>query len=347
MDRPTARRARRAAPDLAVALAPFAAIADSILPPDRRDAMIAAACLIAPWTVHPDGEDVGGALCADGTPLEASIAFDRHGATELRLVGDVGAGIAAHDLLERRRQVVERCAQLAGSGGAGALVGPLAAQHLEGRPPSARALAFVGAGASATRPFHRMFYFSVEGLPPDSAKALMAQYTDPGLVERLWSMAERLGGRVQGVGYDLEGERLTKLQLYARLTLGAGQTFGELLAPCGDDDVATCAGLITTILPPPVVHSPHHLVGLGVGIDRGAAARIAPRLYAPLAAHGIDRFDALQPGWTALVSRWRAPLPKAIALASACTPTLLSASSVADSQRCAIYFKLDGPPGPG
>lgn len=347
MDSATARSARRAVPDLAEALAPFAAIAHDTLPPARRDAMIAAACLIAPWTVHPGGEDVGGALCADGTPLEASLAFDRSGTVELRLVGDVGAGIAAHDPRERRRQVIERCAQLAGPGKAGALVGELAACHLEGRSPSARALAFVGAGASAVRPFHRMFYFGFDGLAPAAAQALMAQHIDASLVAQLWSMAERLRGRVQGVGYDMEGERLTKLQLYARITIDAGQPFHDLLSPCGEKDVAACADLMTAILPPPVARSPHHLVGLGVATDRSAAAQVAPRLYAPLAAHGIDRFDALRPSWAALASRWQAPVPEAIDLAFACTPTMLSASSAAGSERCAIYFGIDSPAGPG
>ena len=342
MDRPQ-RRARRAVPDLAAALAPFVALAGSVLPPDRRDAMIAAACLIAPWTVHPDGENVGGALCADGTPLEASLAFDRHGDIELRLVGDVGAGIAAHDPHERRRQVAERCARLAGPGEAGAQVGDLAARHLEGRPPGARALAFVGVGASATRPFHRMFYFSFEGLLPAAAQALMAQHLEPALVARLWSMAGVAAGRVQGVGYDLDGECVTKVQLYARMAIGARQDFRELLAPCGEADLAACADLMSAMLLPPRARSAHHLVGLGVAKDGGAATRIAPRLYAPLAAHGIDRFAALGPAWSALASRWRAPVPEVIGLASACTPTMLSASSTSGSERCAIYFSIGGP----
>lgn len=331
---------KASAPELAVALAPLIAIAHRALPPQRRDEMIAAACLIAPWTVHPDGHDVGGALCADGTPLEASVAFDPRGGVELRLVGDIGAGIAASDVAQRRHRVIERCARFAGPGDAGAMVAELAARHIEWRPPTARALAFVGAGASAQRPFHKMFYFGFAGMAPAAAQTLVARHADAAVVERLWALATQAGLQLQGVGYDLEGGRITKLQIYARFAIDAGQDMRQRLSQIGDEDIARCADMMAAVLPAPVAPSSHHLLGLGVATEGGAAGRMAPRLYAPLPAHGIDRMADLQPGWTALASRWRTTLPEATAPADACTPTLLSLSSAAGSERCAVYFSL-------
>jgi hypothetical protein len=342
MQQATTREACRSASGLAAALTPFAAIADRSLPRDRRDAMIAAGCLIVPWTIHPEGKDVGGSLCADGTPVEASLAFDRTGTIELRLVGDVGAGIVAHTAPERRRQVIERCARFAGPGAVGAMIGELAARHIEGLPPTARALAFVGAGASASRPFHRMFYFSFSGMAPGAAQALLARHVDATIGDRLWSLAGRLGFPVQGVGYDVEDDRIAKLQIYCRFPVEAGQDVRMRLSRLNHGDVDRCADLLSTILPPTITHSNHHLLGLGVATEHIAGQRIAPRLYSPLVAHGVDSFAGLRPAFAALASRWGADLPEAIGMTSAYTPTLLSVSSVAASERCALYFKIDG-----
>lgn len=329
-----------APPALEAALAHVAALAARTLPPARREEMIAAACLLGSWTVHPDGADVGGALCRDGTPIEASLGFDPQGGIETRLVTDVGAGVAGDDFETRRRRVAERCRRFAGEA-AGGLIEEWIATHLARLPPTTRALAFLGAGASASRPFHRMFYFSFHGLTAAQARATLAGRLDAAIVERFWETARRLGASVEGVGYDICAGRCARLQLYARFLVEAGADLRARLAPAADDDLARSAELLSSLTAGMRAASNLVFLGLGVTTPPDSPPRLAPRLNCALAPHGADDFARLANALAALAGRWPR-VPDLDGLAAGFSPTMLSAGSGAAGERIAVYFRPHG-----
>ncbi|MBL8589634.1 MAG: hypothetical protein JNK46_13960 [Methylobacteriaceae bacterium] len=331
--------ATSAASRLEAALAAFAAVTARRLPAARCDEMVAAACLIGAWTQHPDGADVGGALCADGTPIEASLNFDAQGRVETRLVTDVAAGVAATDFAARRAAVAARCRAFAGEEAA-ALVEDLAATHLAELPASTRALAFLGAGASAARPLHRMFYFSFAGLTARAVEAQLAGRIDAAIVTQFQALARRLDATVMGVGYDIEAGRCVKAQLYARFSCDAATDLRARVAPAQDEGVARAAGLLSTLLAPMRAATNDVFLGFGVAMSPGAPPRIGARLNCALAPHGVTDFAAVDHALAPLAGRWRAA-PDLTGLADAFMPTMLSAGATG-GERVAVYFKPQG-----
>jgi len=277
-------------------------------------------------------------LCADGTPLEMSLALDDRGRWAIRFVCDVAAADASDgDSIGFHRYLADRV--IPDYGSRAAELDWLFARHLSGALESSRFRVWYGMGFAPGQMELGKLYFNTEWLSSIQVQDIMARLLSPEVLDGLVSIPLLETEPYAGVGYDFDHVGLRKLKVYVR---PAEFNVGALVRSVG----CHCSGRESSfrqILDRVADARGSPYKGNFVA-SAGQVPRLAKRefkVYLPLAAWGIRDFASTAPLLQAILAGWgfRTGALDTATGPARCVPTLLAIGVDDDRELASIYFK--------
>ncbi len=282
-------------------------------------------------------------LCADGTPLEMSLALDNSGRWAIRFVCDVAAGSTADESIGFHRALADRV--IPDSGSRAEELDWLFGKHLSGALESSRFRVWYGMGFAPQHMDVGKLYFNTEWLSAVQVHEIAARFLSPEMLDGLASIPLLKRESYVGVGYDFDRAGLRKLKTYVRL---AGLDVAALESSV-DCHCRGRQGRFRQLL-----ERVAEACGRPYEDSFVASAGYVPRwgkrefkVYLSLAAWGIRDFAATAPLLQAILAGWgfqagtldTSPGP------AGCVPTLLAIGVDDDRELASIYFKPELDPG--
>lgn len=274
-------------------------------------------------------------LCADGTPVEFSVALDSHGQVAARFVCDVAD--ARLELTELRQSLRDAAKYvIPSSWSCTPKLDELFARHLSGVRSSTLFKMWHGAGVSPGKPVMGKLYFNCEWLSQKEVLTAIsvAAGEDAEQLVAASPYFQTLG--CAGVGYDFSPHGLHKVKVYVRvpqfdLSLALLEARG---LPSIDHE--RCQELLSVITRSVTLSAPNYVFSLGflprLGLQEWKVYLVLGDMYADICSAGSIL--------SVILNRWSFTAPQFdFSGPSRFKPTLLAAGVDGQREMASLYFR--------